>query len=55
MIVKANCLPPLPSLPFSTTLQIVNLGLTTNERINFERYHHFKRTKKTGEVKNPFQ
>lgn len=34
--------------------QIVILGMTTNERINCNRYKHFTRDQKTGNVVSPF-
>ncbi|KAI2800575.1 Palmitoyltransferase zdhhc13 [Blomia tropicalis] len=34
--------------------QIISLGMTTNERINCDRYKHFKRNKRTGNYRNPF-
>lgn len=34
--------------------QIASLGMTTNERINCDRYRHFKRDKRSGNYRNPY-
>lgn len=35
--------------------QVASLGMTTNERINSDRYQHFKRNQRSGDMHNPFQ